>query len=93
MLEDLANPDIFLRGARFDPLPYREGEYLTGRAYEMIGDTTTAIEIYKDLVDGFGEAVGRIPLIADAPERLEALRTNLDPETAPAAVRETLPTP
>ena len=74
MLEEQANPRIFDRQHRFDPLPWRQGEYLTARAYELVGDTARAIEVYEDLVGGFGDAVGRLPLMADVPERLEALR-------------------
>ena len=59
---------------RIDPLPWRQGEYFMARAYEAIGDTASAIEVYEDLVVGFGDAVTRVPLMADAPERLDALR-------------------
>ncbi len=74
ILEEKANPRIFKRQHRFDPLPWRQGEYLAARAYELVGDTARAIEAYEDLVGGFGDAVGQIPLMADVPERLEALR-------------------
>ena len=85
ILEQLANPHIFVRDARFVPIPYREGEYLAARAYEMIGDTATAIALYEDLVRGFGDAVGQIPLMADAPERLEALPTGVDAAASDAS--------
>lgn len=74
ILEEKANPRIFRRQHRFDPLPWRQREYLAARAYELVGDTARAIEVYEDLVGGFGDAVGQIPLMADVPERLVALR-------------------
>jgi tetratricopeptide (TPR) repeat protein len=78
MLERLANPDILDGVARIDPLPWRQGEYFAARAYEALGDTAAAVGVYERLVGGFGDAVGQIPLMADAPERLEALQAGVD---------------
>lgn len=45
ILEENANPRIFKRQHRFDPLPWRQREYLAARAYELVGDTARAIEV------------------------------------------------
>ena len=74
MVEEMAALGPLDGVSRIDPLPWRQGEYFMARSYEAIGDTASAIEVYEDLVVGFGDAVARIPLMADAPERLEALR-------------------
>jgi tetratricopeptide (TPR) repeat protein len=82
ILEDLGYPDILDGVSRIDPLTWRQGQYLAGRAYEAIGDTLAAFGFYEDLVTGFGDAVERIPLMADAPQRLDALRAGAEAAAA-----------
>jgi hypothetical protein len=74
MVEEMAALGPLDGVSRIDPLPWRQGEYFMARSYEAIGDTASAIEVYEDLVVGFGDAVARNSLMADAPARLEALR-------------------
>lgn len=53
----------------------RQGLYFAARAHEGLADTARAIAVYEKLLDAnWGEAAASIPLIADAADRLEALR-------------------
>ncbi len=49
--------------------------YFRARAHEGLADTTRAIASYERLLSAnWGDAVGGIPILADAPERLAALQ-------------------
>jgi tetratricopeptide (TPR) repeat protein len=85
MVEEMAAIGPLDGVSRIDPLPWRQGEYFMARAYEAIGDTASAIEVYEDLVVGFGDALARVPLMADAPQRLDMLRASAE------ATAETVP--
>lgn len=59
---------------RFDPLAYHTARYFRGRAHELLGNPRAARSAYGELVNRWGaESVRRVPLMADAPERLAAL--------------------
>lgn len=48
--------------------------YYAGRAHELTGDTAEAIESYEQLLTGgWARAVESVPILSDAPRRLEAL--------------------
>ena len=57
----------------WDSLTRRILQYYEGRARELTGDTAGAAAAYRELVDGWGDAVSEVPLVADAAQRLAAL--------------------
>ncbi len=59
---------------QWDSLTWRMLQYFEGRAHEVVGDTTGAIASYEALKNGWGDAVGSVPLVSDVDDRLEALR-------------------
>ena len=73
LVRQFREPDVFLRPARFPPLRNRYMQYWEARAYEALGDTASAVRVYRTLLDEFGDAVLRFPMIADASSRLAAL--------------------
>ena len=63
-------PDAF----PFDATQERFAMYFEGRAYELLGDRNRATAAYQRLIDGWGEALRDVPLVADTHERLAALQ-------------------
>jgi tetratricopeptide (TPR) repeat protein len=59
---------------RLDPVDYHVALYYQGRSYELLADTARAIEAYRTVVDHWGISLEQVPEVADAAERLEALR-------------------
>ncbi|MDX1394122.1 MAG: hypothetical protein R3195_07020 [Gemmatimonadota bacterium] len=59
---------------QWDSLTWRILQYYEGRARELAGDTADAIAVYRELIDGWDDAVAEVPLVADAPQRLAALQ-------------------
>lgn len=58
-----------------DLLIRKHRTYYAARAYEGLADTTKAVEFYEGLLrENWGRAIEDIPLLADANDRLEALR-------------------
>jgi len=58
-----------------DLLIRKHRTYYSARAYEGLADTTKAVEFYEGLLrENWGGAIEGIPLLADANDRLEALR-------------------
>jgi tetratricopeptide (TPR) repeat protein len=74
LVQEFREPNILERDARFPPLRNRYLQYWEARAYEEMGQAAEAIQVYRMLLDEFGDAVGRFPMIADAPTRLAALQ-------------------
>jgi Flp pilus assembly protein TadD/TolB-like protein len=76
-------PTVYTGSQRLSPLPYRRLQYFEGRALEAMGDTVGAIEAYESLIHGFGDGVRAVLFVADAPQRLRALRPDRVAETDP----------
>ncbi|MFW6085279.1 MAG: hypothetical protein ACODAA_08700, partial [Gemmatimonadota bacterium] len=59
--------------------------YYGARGLEGAGDTARAISAYESLLDHrWAEAVSRVPLVADAPERLASLRESAGTDERPS---------
>jgi len=58
---------------QFDPVLERLLTYYEGRGHELVGDTTKAVASYRTLLEGWGDAVGEVPWVADTADRLAAL--------------------
>jgi len=61
---------------RLDPIDHHLAIYYQGRAHELLGDSDQAIAAYRTVVDDWGTSLEQVPEVADAAERLEALRSN-----------------
>lgn len=75
-VQDRKAPAVFLSPShqRFDPLLQRRLQYFEARAYEALRDTARAIQLYDELIRGFGDGVAKLTVTADAPQRLARLR-------------------
>ncbi len=48
--------------------------YARGRLHELQAADTGAVQAYELLLADWGDVIGRLPILADAPERLAALK-------------------
>lgn len=87
LVDQYQDPNLLLRPFRFAPIRHRLMQYWEGRAYESLGDTARARGAYGSLVEEFGEAVKRFPMIADAPERLAWLSPEPNPPKRPESTQ------
>ena len=83
LIRSRLDPDLFTAARRLSPLPHRRLQYFEGRALEAAGDTTGAIAAYDRFIQGFGDGVPRLPFVADAPDRLRALRRGVVADSGP----------
>jgi len=59
---------------QWDSLTLRILQYFNGRAHELAGHTEEAIASYEKLLEGWGSATRQVPLVADAEDRVAALK-------------------
>lgn len=61
---------------RLAPVDVHALLYARGRAFELMGAKEPAEAAYEELLRDWGGVIARLPLLADAPERLAALRAS-----------------
>lgn len=67
---------LYVRTAdRLPPVDAHVLLYARARALELAGSDAAAERSYAELLRDWGDVIGRLPLLADAPERLEELRS------------------
>jgi len=76
---------------RVIPIANMRALYGTGRARELLDEPVAAAEAYEALIELLGDAVGEVPVLRDALDRLAALRAAAAPQAAP--VRQAAPVP
>jgi serine/threonine-protein kinase len=70
---------------RLFPVEYHTLLYAKGRVYELVGADRAAVDAYSQLMRHWGHVISRLPLMADTPERLAALRGRKRPAGTPAS--------
>lgn len=70
-----AAEELHMRGVdRLVPVDHHVLQFARGWALELMGHPQLALRSYDEILDHWGAAITRVPLMTDAPERAAALR-------------------